>query len=221
MLYSIVIHHTYNQVIIALCNQDTIVTQKIISNKDISKLCIPTIDELLSNARYKLANLSFIATNTGPGPFSTVRSIIATVNGLHLAIRIPLISIDGLQTLFSEHNKHNKTKTVIALLNAYNNEVYFAFKHDGYHESGYANIDDLLKHFEQIYKDKKFLFVGNGSVLHEEKIVKIFNNNATITHDKQHASIEYVVMRAFAEWETEDIRLYLTAEYTKNYDNHT
>ena len=221
MPHSIIIHQTYTDVIIALCKQDTIVAQKIISNKDISKLCVLTIDDLLSEQSLQLAHISYIGANTGPGPFSTVRSIIANVNGLHLATRIPLISIDGLQTLFGEHDKQNENRSVIALLNAYNNEVYFAFKHNGCHESGYANIDNLLERFQKIYKNKELLFIGNGSILHERKITDVFESNTTVANDKQHASIEYIVMRTYADSQTQDYKTYLSAEYVKIYSGLT
>ena len=218
MPYSIVIHHTYNSVIIALSEKDVIIAQSTIGSKNICKLCMPTINELLSEKNLSLDTIDFIAVNTGPGPFSTLRSIIASVNGLHLATKIPLISIDGLSSLHHEYSYHSKTP-VVALLNAYSDDVYFYFKHNGYHESGYANSDKLLKHLTDIYKDQNVMFIGNGSTLHAEKITAVFGSRACIEHDKEHASIISVVKYAYARWEIKDYSLYLSAQYIKTYQS--
>ncbi len=89
-----------------------------------SKLFIPLLEQLLTRNTLLFSDISFCAVNCGPAPFSTLRSIIASVNGLHCATKVPLISIDGLEATFLEF--YNPAyKNTIVVLNAFNNESYY------------------------------------------------------------------------------------------------
>jgi tRNA A37 threonylcarbamoyladenosine modification protein TsaB len=89
-----------------------------------SKFFILGIEELLSRNRLIFADIAFCAVNCGPGPFSTIRSILASVNGLHCATGVPLVSIDGLEATFLEFY-NNAYKNTIVVVNAFNNESYY------------------------------------------------------------------------------------------------
>jgi tRNA threonylcarbamoyl adenosine modification protein YeaZ len=123
-MHYIAIQHTYDTFEIALF-ADNICIEKVQEDKrHTSKLLIPLLEKLLSKHAIPFAELSFCAVNCGPGPFSTLRSIIATVNGLHCATNIPLISIDGLEATFLEFRDLQYENTVV-LLNAFNDESYY------------------------------------------------------------------------------------------------
>jgi tRNA threonylcarbamoyl adenosine modification protein YeaZ len=110
-----------------------------------SKLFIPHLQQLLSKNAISFAELSFCVVNCGPGPFSTLRSIIASVNGLHAATNIPLIGIDGLEATFLEFYDPAYENTVV-LLNAFNNESYYLIAaHNTILRTGYKNTELLLQ----------------------------------------------------------------------------
>src|SRR6266404_76305 len=142
----IAIQNTYEIFEMALFLNDVCVDHIQEDKRHTSKLFIPLLDQLLKKNNVYINDLDFCAVNCGPGPFSTLRSIIASVNGLHLAINIPLIGIDGLEATFLEFYDSNYANTVV-LLNAFNNEVYYLIAHqDQVIAKGYKKIDDLLDH---------------------------------------------------------------------------
>lgn len=147
--------------------------------KHTSKLFIPLLDDLLTKNNAKISDFNFCAVNCGPGPFSTLRSIIASVNGLHLATNIPLIGIDGLDATFLEFYDNSYENTVV-LLNAFNNEVYYLIAQgDQVLSKGYKKIDEFLEHIKHTYPAPIY-FIGNGVMLHQSLIQEILGNNAVI-----------------------------------------
>jgi tRNA threonylcarbamoyladenosine biosynthesis protein TsaB len=144
-----------------------------------SKLFIPLLNQLLTRNNITLTSLSFCAVNCGPGPFSTLRSIIASVNGLHCATNIPLIGIDGLDAIFLEFYNPTYEHTIV-LLNAFNNEIYYLIA-DGNHilNKGYQKIDTFLEQIKHTYPGP-INFIGNGISLHQDLINNVLGNNAVI-----------------------------------------
>jgi tRNA threonylcarbamoyladenosine biosynthesis protein TsaB len=175
----IAIQNTYDTFAMALFINNKPVDQLSEDKRHTSKLLIPLLDQLLARNNIKFSDLSFCVVNCGPGPFSTLRSIIASVNGLHLATNIPLIGIDGLDATFLEFYNPNYNHTVV-LLNAFNNEVYYLIA-DGEQivSKGYKKIDTFLDDLKQKYP-APINFIGNGVTLHHDLIIKTCGTNATI-----------------------------------------
>jgi len=145
-----------------------------------SKMFIPMLNQLLQRNNVELISLSFCAVNCGPGPFSTLRSVIASVNGLHCATNIPLIGIDGLDAIFTEFYDNTYPYTVV-LLNAFNNDVYYLIaNHDRIIAKGYKKIDALLEDVNKQYPDQKINFFGNGVALYKHLIIESYGNNAIV-----------------------------------------
>lgn len=173
------IQNTYEVFEIALFINNTFVDKQREDKRHASKLFIPLLDELLTKNNAKISDFDFCAVNCGPGPFSTLRSIIASVNGLHLATQLPLISIDGLDATFLEFYDNNYENTVV-LLNAFNNEVYYCIAHQNQVLSkGYQKIDAFL-HRAHSSTPHPTNFIGNGVTLHHDLIKQICGNSAII-----------------------------------------
>jgi tRNA threonylcarbamoyladenosine biosynthesis protein TsaB len=175
-----------------------------------SKMFIPFLDQLCIRNNILFSNISFCAVNCGPGPFSTLRSIIASVNGLHLATNVPLISIDGLEATFLEFYDKQYQNTIV-LLNAFNNEVYYLiFTPSTYSPSsllfngvpkwnrmkfgvngdpkkevknavkGYKKIDLFLAEIKQKFTNQPIHFIGNGVTLYYDLIQQMYGDRAVI-----------------------------------------
>lgn len=175
----IAIQNTYHIFEMALFINNTLHDTIHEDKRHTSKLFIPLLNELLTRNKITLASLSFCAVNCGPGPFSTLRSIIASANGLHCATNIPLIGIDGLDATFLEFYNPNYQHTVV-LLNAFNNEVYYLIA-DGKQiiRKGYKKIDLFLEHIKHTYP-APVNFIGNGIALHQDLIKNVLGDNAVI-----------------------------------------
>jgi tRNA threonylcarbamoyladenosine biosynthesis protein TsaB len=176
----IAIQNTYHIFEIALIINNTMYDTIHEDKRHASKLFIPLLDQLLTKNNRTLESLSFCAVNCGPGPFSTLRSIIACANGLKCATNIPLISVDGLDALFLETYNPDYPYTII-LLNAFNNDIYYLIAHHNTIVSkGYKKIDAFLDYIKQTYLTHLINFVGNGVSLHQNLIKSFLGPQAII-----------------------------------------
>ncbi|HSC24962.1 MAG TPA: tRNA (adenosine(37)-N6)-threonylcarbamoyltransferase complex dimerization subunit type 1 TsaB [Candidatus Babeliales bacterium] len=189
----IAIQNTYDIFEMALFINNQRVDYAYEDKRHTSKLFIPLLDQLLVRNSIHISNLSFCAVNCGPGPFSTLRSIIASVNGLHAATNIPLMSIDGLEALFLESYDKNYSNTII-LLNAFNNEVYYLIAHqDKIIAKGYKPITTFLVDIKQRLSNQPINFIGNGVTLHYNLITNELGDNAIIQENSpQFCSLEII-----------------------------
>jgi tRNA threonylcarbamoyladenosine biosynthesis protein TsaB len=168
------IQNTYQNVQFAIFDGQELRTQCSIDKKEASKLLVPKLANLLDQQQIRLTNLHFIAVNQGPGPFTTLRVIIASMNGLGFASNIPLIGVDAFDAMQSEW-QDNKYPTTITLFNAFAGEVYFAItQRKKTTLKGYQCIDALLEQCAEL--PGTIQFIGNGASLYHKKIVERLNN---------------------------------------------
>jgi len=145
-----------------------------------SKKIILHIDSLLKKSGLSLNDLSFLAINQGPAPFTSLRVVISTINGLSFATGLPLVGVDGLAAFMQEYHDSNWPSTV-ALLNAFNNDVYFAIQSkDASLQTGCKNIKLFLQELKEIMPNQKIRFIGNGTELFKEQIKDFFGTKAYI-----------------------------------------
>lgn len=181
------IQATYSHVQIALFQHST--PCQIISHQDAkasSHLIVHAID-LLKQHNLTLSDLAFIAIDKGPGAFTSLRVAIATINGIAFGNKIPLVGIDSLEAITYETIKHVKSSCfIVALLNAYNNDVYYqisavtsAQSAPVILEKGCKKIDLVLEKINNLCPEQPVIFVGNGFQLHQEIITNFFGNRIT------------------------------------------
>ena len=175
MIISLSIQNSYKTLEISLYKDENIIDSITEPNIRTSKELIPLINDILQKNNFTLANLSFIAINQGPGAFITLRVLIATVNGISFASKVPLIGIDGLEATLLEY-ENSKFPINIVLLNAFNNEVYYAIKKDDTITKGYKDIKELLQELSNIKQN--MFFVGNGAELFKKEITDTLANLA-------------------------------------------
>jgi len=193
----LIIHHTSQNFQVALFNNDQRIDLIIDDKRLVSKLLISFIDTILARNNYKLTDLAFIGINQGPGLFSTLRSIIATINGLHFATSISLVGVDALDAMLAEYNNHKNGATIV-LLDAFNHEVYYAIqnKNDDI-KKGYKNINAFLDQLYENYSNQPITFVGNGAQLYHDLIVPVLRSSYAPTSLK---------LRRTCSKATEDLR---------------
>lgn len=213
----IAIQNTYDIFEMALFLNDICVDHIQEDKRHTSKLFIPLLDKLLVQNSTKMTDLDFCAVNCGPGPFSTLRSIIASVNGLHLATNIPLIGIDGLQATFLEFYDSHYEKTVV-LLNAFNHEVYYLLAQKGQiAATGYQKIDTLLEDLS-LRAHSPIHFIGNGVTLYHDLIKKILGRNAIIkTPNPAMCSVKMIGSLGIEKWRQNHKDNYLMPLYLKKH----
>ncbi len=210
------IQHTYTDVQAGLYKNNQCLSTLSLHKHLASSLLVERIKDLLAKHTINLGQLSFLAVNQGPGPFTTLRVVIATVNGLSFALGIPLVGIDGIKTLVNEYT-NKECKTYVALLNAFNQDVYFAIKESDDHiKTGYENIEILLKQLKAESKESSLCFLGNGATLHCDLIKKYFPD-AFIDQDLHHCSLNALASQGLHKWQNKHcVSTQLQPLYLKN-----
>lgn len=201
------LQNTYRHIEIALFHNERLLSCVREDKIRASKTVIPLIAFALLRAGIRLDQLSFIAVNQGPGPFTTLRVIIATANGLSFATKIPLIGIDALDAFLQEYSSAADPYTVV-LLNAFNNDVYFAVQQQARAplKKGYNNIDQLLQELKKTIPAKESIrFLGNGVALHQEKIRELFGTQAHIPEPLPAiCSVKQVGLMGLKKWRNKE-----------------
>ncbi len=169
----LVLHSDYNSVFCGLFRGTehlaTVQEQKIKASKNLMLILVT----LLEQHAVSWSDLDFLGVTQGPGPFTTLRVVITTINGLLFSERIPLVGIDGLQAFLSEYA--DTPGVVVALLNAFNNDIYFGIKQpDGTITTGWEYNATLLQSLQTAHPQRPITFVGNGVLLHKELILNLF-----------------------------------------------
>jgi tRNA threonylcarbamoyladenosine biosynthesis protein TsaB len=172
----LIVQSTYEAVEIALVKGLSCSAPIVIGKHESSAQLIPHIQQLLFDNQTELTDLSFIGVNQGPGPFTTLRVVLATVNGLNFATGIPLVGVDGLHAMLAKHS--DKDGITVALFNGFGGDAYFGINTYGTITTGWKNVEQLL--YELQAQQKPITFVGSGVQLFEQQIRAIVGTHAHI-----------------------------------------
>lgn len=204
MTYSLILQSDYNNVSLALCKDGTILATSTDTKHNASKNIVSQMNTLLKNHRLTWTDLTFIGLNQGPAPFTTLRVIITTANGLNFAQKLPLVGVDGIKT-FLEEQQHSTPVTVV-LLNAFAKDLYFGIKQDNkIISTGWENHKILFESLHKDYPNVPITFVGNGITLFEKELKEVFGEYAEIPEPlTSYCSLESVVTQAYTQWDQKE-----------------
>ncbi|MXP67376.1 tRNA (adenosine(37)-N6)-threonylcarbamoyltransferase complex dimerization subunit type 1 TsaB [Pantoea sp. Aalb] len=111
---------------VALFHQDQIDTRFEIAIRNHTQRVLPLIQEVLLAQKLQLSSLNALAFCQGPGSFTGVRIGIGFAQGLALGANLPMIGISSLATMAQGAWRKMKVRRVIAAINAYMGEIYWA-----------------------------------------------------------------------------------------------
>ncbi len=210
----------YQAVHVALCQRDRSIDSTSAHKNDSNKLLLTLIKELLAQHKLTLQDLSFIGINLGPGPYTSLRIAITTANGLAYATSCKLVGVDSLYALLEEYNS-TEHPTTIALLNAFNQDLFYGIKHkDKDPITGYQNVDQLLTTLQETIEEP-ICFVGNGVELYKEKIIAQFSHAYIPDPLPEYASLSSLIKQGWDKWQKQECAdqvypLYLKELHYKN-----
>jgi|AntAceMinimDraft_18_1070375.scaffolds.fasta_scaffold00338_15 tRNA threonylcarbamoyladenosine biosynthesis protein TsaB len=194
MSYFLAAQATYSHIELGLYENSTYKGECTVPKREASSQLMVEIKKLLSKHQISCKELSFVGANQGPAPFTTLRVLISTLNGIALASNVPLVGVDGLQTFYNEINSSKYPQTVI-LLNAYSQDAYYAYKHNDKIITGWNNISKLLETINSIIPTDTIRFLGNGTSFFNQEIIDTFGNRAFFPQPM----IEYTSLNAIAQ----------------------
>lgn len=215
---ALIIHSSFSHTEVALSKAKQCSVPIILASQHASSQLVPAITTLLQSSSLQLTNLAFIGVNAGPGPFTSLRTVIATANGLYFATHLPLVAVNGIETFVREHKEEEYTHT-FAILNAFGNDVYYAhYQHKDIRiDSGYINIEDWiagLVSFLQHHPHARIKFIGNACSTYQQRINSRFETPLILTEPAQFPSLTAISQQAWKQWETKEIA---TGEITPLY----
>lgn len=181
-----------------------------------SRDLIPVIQNMFAQQERAIADLAGIIVNQGPAPFTSLRVIITTANGLGFASRIPLIGVNGFHAFLQEHTNSSWPIT-IALLNAFNNDLYYAIQQHDTFQMGCENGNQLLERLKEEFSTNKIRFIGNGVPLFRQQIDAIFGSNAYIQEPSADAcSLQALAINGIQLFTEKQLNTRLLPLYLKN-----
>mgnify|MGYP006306507357 CR=1 FL=1 len=189
------IQNTYQEVQAALYNGNTIIAQKTISKYHASAQLIPTLQNLFDDHLLNLNEIAFIGVNIGPGPFTTLRTVMATVNGLAFSASIPLIGIDAFDAYCAQFSA--KTPFII-LFNAFGSDVYYAIKTFDEYQKGVMHINELLEVISKKYSSEAISFFGNGAMQYKKQIEE---KSFKVLDSEPYCTLKSIAHSSYQKWE--------------------
>jgi tRNA threonylcarbamoyladenosine biosynthesis protein TsaB len=204
MIYSLGLQATYTHIDVGIFQDGHLILSAEKNKTLASRELIPLCAALLMETQKSLSDLAYIAINQGPAPFTTLRTVITTVNGLAYATNIPLIGIDGLTLLLDESLQRyaGSSQTPVVVLHAFGNDVYCGYKQsDGTSFFGCVSLPECI---EQLSKKSgtTYVLVGNGALMHQESFKESLGDRVVIPEMAQpYASLTALGEHAWKDWQ--------------------
>lgn len=126
----IVAQSTYSGVEIGIHNGASLIQCNALNKVNACAQLIPTLGALLQKEGITMSDIEGIIVNRGPAPFSSLRTAIATMNGLAYASKIPLFGVSVFDALNATHNAEGK-QDLLMVLRAYSKEYYYGLYRPG------------------------------------------------------------------------------------------
>lgn len=193
MAYIITIQYPYQHIDITISHDTKILTTETVSKFQAVSRLLPTLQTMLNDNNLTLQDISCIGVNVGPGPFNTLRSMIATTNGIAFAQKINLVACNGLDLLLQE----SSYPTQVAILDACGNDIYYAIKSSG--KQGYDSIENLVSMLNNTHEKETIEFIGNGLAKHKDFIEQSFIGAAQFQQDIVFASPQQLINATYAK----------------------
>lgn len=208
--YSLITQATYHGIEYALFNKEHIIQKSFLIKTETCRLMYE-FNQLLKRHEIDWENISLIGASQGPAPFTTLRALITTLNGISFAKKIPMTGVDGLTTFYQEQQTLYSDKNVIILLNAFGNDVYYALKKNDVLKTGWHNGTEFLHELTKDKTTKNYCFKGNGALLHQNLIMQLF---ASFNPQQcpEHPTLESIALECFKK---EEVVSQLTPLYLK------
>ena len=198
------VQNDYTRLEIALMRDTELVDHTACAKENASRDFIIHLSELLERNQLVVTDMPFIAVNQGPGPFTTLRTVLASVNGLSFATTIPLVGVDGLDAGLDEF-ANTDYQVNVYLLNAFNGDVYFGIQEGDSRRKGYKKIGALLAELHDAHPATPINFFGNGAELYVRDIRYELSGRAIFAEPMPSAcSIAQIGRMGLEKWHQEE-----------------
>lgn len=159
---------------VAILENDALMDEINLDNgKTHSENLMPIVAEILEKNELKLSDMDLISCSVGPGSFTGIRIGVASVKAMAEINNILIASVTSLEIL-ARIDESEKNK--VALIDARNNQVYCGIFDKRYQKLEKFMADDIDIIINNLKKYENSVFIGDGAVLHKDKIIENIPN---------------------------------------------
>ncbi|HBY05391.1 MAG: hypothetical protein UV38_C0003G0130 [candidate division TM6 bacterium GW2011_GWE2_42_60] len=204
----VVFQSTYKTLALGLFRHGELCQRVSGESKEMSGVLLVQLDELLKKESLTVRDLTFMGVHVGPGPFTTIRTLVAYANGLAFSSGVPLIEIDGFEAFFKDLPPQQSDYTVI-IFNAFCQELFYAIRTNrtGVFETGilsFAGMAELLRRCAPLTVQ----IAGQGVSLFKAELDQLRAAGLEVEILPQEAvSLEAMGAQAFEQWRDESKRV--------------
>lgn len=170
----------------ALTEDDKLIKEIIIDDGNTHSIkLMPLVDKLLSETNTKISDIDLFACDIGPGSFTGIRIGVSTIKAFMDVTGKKSVGITSLEILA---NNIDTQEIVCSIIDAKNENVYYGFfkKENNVYtkidDLGFDNINNVIEFAKQ--KNKKIIFIGNGSTIYKDMIESKMKNAEIILDEE-------------------------------------
>ena len=200
------VYNDLTSVHLALIRDGLLVERVSLSSRQFNTHFFPLLDEIFIHQACKLDDCTAFAVSAGPAPFTTLRSILATINTFAWMLQKPVYAVHGLYAnIFGaiDTGKPQKGDLICTCVHAFCGDMYYAYVlYDGLQD----NIADATvemcalvsfeKEFCRITQHVQNIWVcGNAFGIEEDLVVlqKVLADKRVCYLDVEKSCLEMVV----------------------------
>lgn len=179
---------------VAVVEEDILIAEYTICHKlTHSQTLLPMLDDVQQRIGLNLEEIDAIAVSCGPGSFTGLRIGSATVKGLGLALKKPIISVPTVDGL--AYNLYSTNKLICPLMDARRNQVYTGFykfageKMEVIEKERAVAMTQVIEELNE--RGEEVIFLGDGVLVHQRMIeenIKAAHSYAPAHMNRQRAS---------------------------------
>lgn len=167
-----------------------------------SQNLMPLVDMLFKESGLALDDMDLLSCCLGPGSFTGIRIGIATIKAFADAKNIPTAGVTSLESLAYNINK---TGLIASLIDAKNDNVYyslFSFNGEKYSQIDEYKADNIQNILDSLsIYDDEIIFVGDGSVVYKDLILKLIKNPQFASESENHQTSISVGKSAYTKYQ--------------------
>ena len=185
---------------VALNEDDKLIKEEILDDGNTHSVkLMPLIDKLLCDTNTKISDIDLFACDIGPGSFTGIRIGVSTLKAFMDVTNKKAIGITSLENIAYNIDTED---IVCSIIDAKNENVYYGFfkKENGIYKTiddlGFDNINNVIEKAKE--KNKKIIFIGNGSTIYKDMIESKLENAIVITdEEKNKLNAKNIALAAF------------------------
>jgi tRNA threonylcarbamoyladenosine biosynthesis protein TsaB len=140
-----------------------------------TKLVLPMIDRLMSNAGLKPRDLDALAFGRGPGSFTGVRIATAVIQGIAFGADLPVVPVSTLQAIAQDVFDRSEDSVAFTAMDARMDEIFQGvYQRDA---SGFAElvgIESVTPAAWYVVPDLIGVGCGSGWAVYQQQLTKLF-----------------------------------------------